>query len=104
MTMHKTISRTTPWMLSLLIVGVLTLGFGFNAANADHGTGTGRIIPDPRGGIHPGNLWGASLLHGGVAFAPDGDPLVDNCLASGTLRRFDRQGVAPRSTPPSSTL
>jgi hypothetical protein len=33
---------------------------------------------------------------GGVAFAPDGDPLVDNCVGSGSpLRRFDRQGVAP---------
>ena len=93
--MHKTTSRTTPWMLSLLIVGVLTLGFGFNAAKADHGTGTGQSFLTLEAGftqeifgVHPSFM-------GGVAFAPDGDPLVDNCRVRSPLQRFDRQGVAP---------
>lgn len=37
-----------------------------------------------------------SFFMGGVAFAPDGDPLVDECQFSGSpLHRYDLQGVAP---------
>lgn len=81
---------------AVLFVGVLTLGFGFNATKSDHGTGLGQsfltLAPgftQEIFGVHPSFL-------GGVAFAPDGDPLVDNCVGSGSpLQRFDRQGVAP---------
>jgi hypothetical protein len=81
---------------AVLFVGVLTLGFGFNAAKADHGTGLGQsfltLAPgftQEIVGVHPSFL-------GGVAFAPDGDPLVGNCVSSSgsPLQRFDRQGVA----------
>jgi RTX calcium-binding nonapeptide repeat (4 copies) len=82
---------------TVLFVGVLTLGFGFNATKADHGTGLGQsfltLAPgftQEIFGVHPSFL-------GGIAFAPDGDPLVANCVnSSGSpLQRFDRQGVAP---------
>src|SRR3990172_10095601 len=43
-------------------------------------------------GIHPHPF-------GGVAFAPDGDPLVNDCGLREEGHRFDRQGVAPAPLP-----
>jgi len=52
------------------------------------------------GRIHRFLPFGGLEFFSGVAFAPDGDPLVDFCGFSGSpLRRFDRQGVeAPDAT------
>jgi hypothetical protein len=63
-------------------------------ALANHSDGQGRSFTTLSAGFTQ-DLYGvADHFMGGVAFAPDGDPLVDHCNFSGSaLTRFDHQGT-----------
>ena len=77
-----------------LLAGALTVGGG--SARADHGTGSGHSFTVLNAGFTQEIVGVLPSFMGGVAFAPDGDPLVDDCGFDGSpLHRFDRQGVAP---------
>ena len=80
------------------------------AANADHGTvGTllaltvakadhsaaGKSFTFLETGFTHEIIGVTSHFMGGVAFAPDGDPWVNDCTSGSELHRFDLQGVAP---------
>lgn len=60
---------------------------------ADHGSGVGQSFLFLEPGFTQEIVGLFNGFVGGVAFAPDGDPWVNDCL--GLLTRFDLQGVAP---------
>lgn len=63
---------------------------------ADHANGGGISFTTLQSGFTQ-DIFGVSVsFMGGVAFAPDGDPLVTECLFSGSaLHRYDRQSAPP---------
>lgn len=73
---------------------VAACALGAQPAMANHQDGAGQSFTTLQPGFTQ-DLFGTSPeFFGGVAFAPDGDPLVDGCSFSGSgLRRFDRQSV-----------
>lgn len=82
-----------PVLLTSLILGLGAIAH-VPVASADHGTASGQSFTS----LHPGftqEIFGVSpVFMGGVAFAPDGDPWVDECLfSSSSLTRFDAQGT-----------
>lgn len=90
MQVHRRIVAASAVLLGSLVAA------GGGPAQADHGTGTGKSYTFLQPGFTQDVFGTGSFFMGGVAFAPDGDPLVDQCAFSGSpLHRFDRQGVAP---------
>lgn len=89
----------------LVAVAVATVALGLLppvTASADHVTGGGQSFTFLQPGFTQDVFGTGTFFMGGVAFAPDGDPLVDQCQFSGSpLHRYDRQGVAApvNSTP-----
>lgn len=78
-----------------VLSGCLALVDG-GVAGANHSTGTGKSYTFLQPGFTQDVFGTGSFFMGGVAFAPDGDPLVDQCAGSGSpLHRFDAQGVGP---------
>src|SRR5690349_13517448 len=74
-------------MISLALTAVVS---------GDHGTGSGKSFTFLEAGFTQEITGVTSHFMGGVAFAPDGDPWVNDCLFAGSeLHRFDLQGVAP---------
>ena len=66
------------------------------AVSGDHGTGSGKSFTFLEAGFTQEITGVTSHFMGGVAFAPDGDPWVNDCTFSGSeLHRFDIQGIAP---------
>ena len=63
---------------------------------ADHGTGNGQSFTFLSPGFSQEITGISSDFMGGIAFAPDGDVWVNDCLFNGShLHRYDIQGVAP---------
>lgn len=88
----KVLARTMA--AAALVAGTLVLGVG--PVEADHGTPTGKSFTFLQAGFTQDVFGTGNYFMGGVAFAPDGDALVDACQFSGSpLHRYDRQGVAP---------
>jgi hypothetical protein len=77
----------------LVIVGCLALAA---AVSGDHGTGSGKSFTFLEAGFTQEITGVTPHFMGGVAFAPDGDPWVNDCAFAGSeLHRFDIQGIAP---------
>lgn len=67
-------------------------------ASGDHGTGSGRSFTFLEAGFTQEITGVSSHFMGGVAFSPEGDVWVNDCLFAGSeLHRFDLQGVAPEA-------
>src|SRR5215212_8184936 len=75
----------------------LTFGtlLALTVAKADHGTAAGKSFTVLEPGFTQEIIGVTSHFMGGVAFAPDGDPWVNDCTSGSELHRFDLQGVAP---------
>lgn len=100
----------------LVPAGGLALGSA-GSARADHGLANGQSFTFLQAGFTQEVFGVAPVFLGGVAFAPDGDPIVTSgtnlaidCGLVNVSQRFDRQGVAtevngtrlhPRSAGPS---
>ena len=82
--------------MSRLLLVTITFVLCTVGASANHGTGTGQSFLFLQPGFTQ-EIFGVSQhFMGGVAFAPDDDPWVNDCQFSGShLHRYDRQGVAP---------
>lgn len=81
-------------MVSIILLGMVTIA---PAADADHGPGTGQSFSFLQPGFTQ-ELFAISFhFMGGVAFAPDGDPWVNDCsrFGGGELHRYDRQSTLP---------
>ena len=63
------------------------------AAQADHGTGTGQSFTFLQSGFTQELIGVTPSFIGGVAFAADGDPVVDRCEYNSPLSRFDLQST-----------
>jgi hypothetical protein len=64
--------------------------------SGDHGTGAGKSFTFLEAGFTQEITGVTSHFMGGVAFAPDSDPWVNDCAFVGSeLHRFDLQGIAP---------
>ncbi|WP_372729701.1 hypothetical protein [Nocardioides sp.] len=72
----------------------LVIAGSAGGALADHSDGDGKSFTTLAPSFTQDLFGIGPEFFGGVAFAPDGDPLVDFCRFSGSdLRRFDRQSV-----------
>jgi len=97
------IRRPTLIKLEVLTVAVFLLtsimvpvGPHLRVTQADPSPGPGQSFTFLQPGFTEEIFGVSSNFAGGVAFAPDGDPLMDNCAGSGSpLHRYDRQSVAP---------
>jgi len=82
--------------ISLRLTPILLLLGSVVVAVADHGTASGKSFTLLQSGVTQEIFGVSSHIMGGIAFAPDGDPLVNDCTTGASeLHRYDRQGVAP---------
>ncbi len=90
---NSRLTRRLPLCCFLITVSVLALTV---AVHGDHGTGTGKSFLFLEPGFTQEITGVTPHFMGGVAFAPDGDPWVNDCTFSGSeLHRYDLQGIAP---------
>ncbi len=79
----------------VLLAGPAGFGPGGPGILADHGTASGQSFTFLEAPFTQEVFGVAPHFIGGVAFAPDGDPWVDDCVAFGShLHRYDAQGVS----------
>ncbi len=91
-------SQPLTWVLIIiaLVLALVASVRPTKVVTADHGTGSGKSFTFLQAGFSQEIVGVAPIFMGGVAFAPDGDPLVSECGFFGTpLIRFDLQGIAP---------
>ena len=79
-------------ILSIPLLALLALSLADSPTQADHGSGAGQSFLVLEPGFTQEIVGLADTFVGGVAFATDGDPWINDCL--GRLTRFDLQGVA----------
>ena len=87
-------------LLVLLAAGALLSGPagispGGAGISADHGDASGQSFTFLEASFTQEVFGVSPHFMGGVAFAPDGDPWVDDCTVGSHLHRYDAQGVAP---------
>ncbi len=81
---------------SALIFALMATSRDVKIVTADHGSGSGRSYTFLQAGFRQEIVGVIPVFLGGVAFAPDGDPLVTRCFSSSSpLLRFDLQAAAP---------
>lgn len=81
--------------IAVLAVFILPL-FIVGTAGASHVTGGGQSFTFLQSGFTQDIFGVSNHFMGGVAFAPDGDPWVDDCAFSGSeLHRYDAQSTPP---------
>ena len=87
-------------LLALTLGITVAIGASAGTALADHSDTTAQSFTTLQSPFTQDLFGIGPEFFGGVAFAPDGDPLVDFCsFSASSLRRFDRQGVvAPDPT------
>lgn len=78
---------------SIAFLALLALSLAVSPTQGNHGRGAGQSFLVLEPGFTQEIVGLANTFVGGVAFAPDGDPWINDCL--GRLTRFDLQGVAP---------
>jgi hypothetical protein len=81
--------------IAIAAIFVLSLAFG-SSVFANHGAGDGKSFLFLQPGFTQDVFGVSQHFMGGVAFAPDGDPWVDDCAFGGShLHRYDAQSTPP---------
>src|SRR5947207_11467313 len=94
--LHCSFSRMRRWRAVVLSTALVLTSLLVSHVAANHVTGGGQSFVFLQAGFTQDVFGVSQHFMGGVAFAPDGDPWVDDCSGGGGhLHRYDAQSTPP---------